>query len=382
MTEPLLSVHELRTYFRTERRRGARRRWRLVRHRSERDGRRRRRIRLRQVGHRRSRCCDSSSARAASSQAAQIEFEGTDLLTLDDESMRAIRGNRIAMIFQEPMTALNPVLHGRRPDGRGARACTRDISRREAWARAVEMLGVVGIPDPAERAKRLSAPALGRHAPARDDRDGAHDARPRSLIADEPTTALDVTIQAQILELLAALQRADGDVDAAHHARPRRGRRVDVASDRDVRGRDRRAGRTCASCSRSRTIRTPRDCWPRCRASANERERLARDPGRRAVAVRLARRLPLSRALPVRVGALRARASAALSDRRGHVSRCHLAVEPRAAQHAARSARRAGGSAARDRQHDEHRTRALDAASVGARAHQALPDHAAGCCGA
>jgi oligopeptide/dipeptide ABC transporter ATP-binding protein len=132
----------------------------------------------------------------------QIVFDGADLMTLDVESLRRLRGDRIAMVFQEPMTALNPVyrvgdqiaevlrVHGQAPG---------------AWDRAVEMLRLTGIPDPADRARSyphqlsggmrqrvMSAMALVMH--------------PALVIADDPTTALDVTVQAQILALLADLR--------------------------------------------------------------------------------------------------------------------------------------------------------------------------------
>jgi peptide/nickel transport system ATP-binding protein len=139
---------------------------------------------------------------------SKIEFEGRDLLTLDEERMRQVRGNRIAMVFQEPMTALNPVFTIGDQVAEVARVHS-DVSRRAAWERAVEMLNLVGIPDPRERAKsyphQLSGGMRQRVLIAM-----ALVMNPSLLIADEPTTALDVTIQAQILELLAGLQQRLG----------------------------------------------------------------------------------------------------------------------------------------------------------------------------
>jgi peptide/nickel transport system ATP-binding protein len=139
---------------------------------------------------------------------SRIEFEGRDLLSLDEEGIRRIRGNRIAMVFQEPMTALNPVFTIGDQVAEVARVHAR-ASRRAAWERAVEMLNLVGIPDPRERAKsyphQLSGGMRQRVLIAM-----ALVMSPSLLIADEPTTALDVTIQAQILELLADLQQRLG----------------------------------------------------------------------------------------------------------------------------------------------------------------------------
>ncbi len=139
---------------------------------------------------------------------SRILFEGVDLLGLDDEGIRRVRGNRIAMVFQEPMTALNPVFTIGDQVAEVARVHA-DASRRAAWDRAVEMLAVVGIPDPRQRARdyphQLSGGMRQRVLIAM-----ALVMNPALLIADEPTTALDVTIQAQILELLTTLQHRLG----------------------------------------------------------------------------------------------------------------------------------------------------------------------------
>ena len=139
---------------------------------------------------------------------SRIEFEGKDVLSLDEEGIRRIRGNRIAMVFQEPMTALNPVFTIGDQVAEVARVHS-DMGRKAAWERAIEMLNLVGIPDPRERAKsyphQLSGGMRQRVLIAM-----ALVMNPSLLIADEPTTALDVTIQAQILELLADLQQRLG----------------------------------------------------------------------------------------------------------------------------------------------------------------------------
>ena len=135
---------------------------------------------------------------------SRIEFEGRNVLELPEPEMRKIRGNRIAMIFQEPMTSLNPVFTVGEQIAEVARVHA-NASRREAWDRAVEMLQLTGIPAPAQRANeyphQLSGGMRQRVMIAM-----ALVMNPALLIADEPTTALDVTIQAQILELLQQLQ--------------------------------------------------------------------------------------------------------------------------------------------------------------------------------
>jgi oligopeptide/dipeptide ABC transporter ATP-binding protein len=131
-----------------------------------------------------------------------------DLLQLPNEQMRGLRGMRMAMIFQEPMTALNPVMRVGDQIAEAAVVHTR-ISKSEAWTRAVAAMNEVAIPDAERRARnyphQLSGGMRQRIMIAM-----AIVNRPQMLIADEPTTALDVTVQAQILELLAQLRRKFG----------------------------------------------------------------------------------------------------------------------------------------------------------------------------
>nr|WP_232478955.1 ABC transporter ATP-binding protein [Roseomonas rosulenta] len=138
----------------------------------------------------------------------EVLLEGTDLMRLSEVDMSALRGRALSMVFQEPMTSLNPVMTvGRQIAEPVVRHL--GLSTRAAAARAQEMLRLVGIPDPARvagayphlmsggmRQRAMIAIALA--------------CRPSLLIADEPTTALDVTVQAQILDLLAELQREMG----------------------------------------------------------------------------------------------------------------------------------------------------------------------------
>ena len=138
----------------------------------------------------------------------RIRFDGRDLLALDEAEMRAIRGNEISMIFQEPMTSLNPVLTVARQIGETL-MLHQKLDARAARARAVEMLRLVRLAEPERRARQyphelsggmrqrvMIAMALACH--------------PKLLIADEPTTALDVTIQAQILDLMRDLKADSG----------------------------------------------------------------------------------------------------------------------------------------------------------------------------
>ncbi|CAN5349527.1 ABC transporter ATP-binding protein [soil metagenome] len=137
-----------------------------------------------------------------------IGIEGRDLRTLSRHDVEDLRGSRIAMIFQEPLTSLNPVMTIGDQIAEGVRR-HRKVGRAKAHARALEMLRLVGIPDPVRRA-RQHAHELSGGQRQRAMIAVAMACDPRVLIADEPTTALDVTIQAQILDLMRDLQNRLG----------------------------------------------------------------------------------------------------------------------------------------------------------------------------
>ncbi|HEY0372953.1 MAG TPA: ABC transporter ATP-binding protein [Thermoanaerobaculia bacterium] len=138
----------------------------------------------------------------------EIRFKGRDLASLSEKEMRGVRGNDIAMVFQEPMTSLNPVFKIGAQVAEAIRI-HRKVGKKEAWKQAGDMLDLVSIPDPHKRLHdyphQLSGGMRQRVMIAI-----ALSCDPELLIADEPTTALDVTIQAQIMELLASLQKKLG----------------------------------------------------------------------------------------------------------------------------------------------------------------------------
>ena len=142
-------------------------------------------------------------------EGGDIRYHGESLLKMSDEQMGHIRGNGIAMIFQDPMTSLNPVYTIGRQLGEGLRL-HRGYSRKRALERSIELLRMVGIPNPEQRVKdyphEFSGGMRQRVMIAM-----ALACDPDILIADEPTTALDVTIQAQIIELMQEMQEKSGN---------------------------------------------------------------------------------------------------------------------------------------------------------------------------
>ena len=213
-------------------------------------------------------CGKSVTARAilrliappGSIRAGKILFDGRDLLTLNKAEMRKIRGNRISMIFQEPMSSLDPLFNIGDQIMEAIRLHQK-IDRKTAFETAVSMLQKVGIPDAASRMKyypfQLSGGMRQRVMIAT-----ALSCRPEILIADEPTTALDVTIQAQILDLLEKLQQEihmsmiviTHDLSLVKKHRQQ--------AHHHVRGEDRGKRLDPPNCSRGPCTRIRRDCSP------------------------------------------------------------------------------------------------------------------------
>ena len=196
---------------------------------------------------------------------SRIEYEGVNLLDLSPNELREIRGAQIAMIFQEPMSSLNPVLTIGSQIVEAIRA-HEPVSKNEATDRAVELLTVVSIPDPDRRMKdyphQMSGGMQQRVMIAM-----ALSCRPKILIADEPTTALDVTIQAQILDLLKDLKARFGMsvIFITHDLGVLAGIADRVAV--MYGGKIVEHGRNPARSSNGRRIRTRRACSPRSHTS-------------------------------------------------------------------------------------------------------------------
>ena len=138
-----------------------------------------------------------------------VMFEGRDLLQMPDSEMRSVRGHEIAMIFQDPMTAMNPVFTVGDQIVETIRVHDRTVSKSQAWERSVDLLQMVGVPEPKQRASQYP------HEYSGGMRQRAMIAmaianEPKLLIADEPTTALDVTVQAQVMEVLQKVREETG----------------------------------------------------------------------------------------------------------------------------------------------------------------------------
>ncbi len=145
----------------------------------------------------------------ANVEQGRIMFDGRDLLQLGDRERRALRGVRISMIFQEPMTSLNPVFKIGEQIADVFRVHHK-LNKKEAWNRAVELLDLVKIPEPERRAHEYAHQLSGGMRQRAMIAMALASPEPGLIIADEPTTALDVTIQAQILHLLSQLQERVG----------------------------------------------------------------------------------------------------------------------------------------------------------------------------
>ena len=239
--------------------------------------------------------------RAARITGGTVEIDGVDVTAASEDRRRELRGTTVSMIFQEPMTALNPVM---RVGEQIAEAPLVRLgqSRREAKQRALELMRLVGIPDPARRAEayphELSGGMRQRVMIAI-----ALSGDPRLILCDEPTTALDVTIQDQILKLLQQLQReldvalvfVSHDLAVVAQTSP--------AGRRDVRGPDRRDGRRGGRLPRAAASVHARPAALGARLRRGARDALL-DSGRAARSRVAAARLPLPPALPVRADGL------------------------------------------------------------------------------
>ena len=236
-----------------------------------------------------------------------VRLGDTDVLALEGESLRRIRGRRIGMIFQDPMTSLNPVFTVGDQIAEGIRAHFK-VSRSEARERSLQLLQEVGIPDPASRLDayphQLSGGMRQRVMIAI-----ALSAEPEILVADEPTTALDVTVQAQILEVLDQLRDSRGMAVLLITPRPGHRGRAGGPRGGDVRGADRRGGADDRSLFTSPSHPYTQGLFASVPRITRTGAATHADPGHGPAAHRLARGLPVPSALPQSVRQERAHAA-------------------------------------------------------------------------
>ena len=234
--------------------------------------------------------------RKSTRMTGSIKIGGKEIVGMSEPDLMQVRGADAAMIFQDPQSSLHPYFTIGDQIMESYRAHNK-VSKRAAKARAVDMLGRVGIPNPSRRVDQyphefsggMRQRAMIAMALAND---------PKLLIADEPTTALDVTVQAQILELITDLQRDFGSAIVAHHPRPRRGGRDRRRRPGDVRRPRVEHGPVDKIFAVRRCTRTPGVCWRACRRSPLVR-RAAPDPRHAAQPAGHARRLRLPPAVRV-----------------------------------------------------------------------------------
>ena len=275
-----------------------------------------------------------------------ITYDGRELLGLKEKQLAGVRGVSIAMIFQDPMTSLNPVYTVGWQIAEAVRA-HQDVSKDEAMAKAVDLLKLVGIPNATERARNYPHEFSGGMR-QRVVIAVAMANNPAVILADEPTTALDVTVQAQVLEHAAEGAGGDRRGAAAHHPRPRGHRRAGRPRPRHVRrapGGDRHGRPALLPAGHAlhpRPARVPPEARRRGRRAP------AADPRVAPVADRRRRGLPVRAPLPAPARDLRRRGARAAAGRRtdgprahrhvpadgiddvddvGHVAACHFADE-------------------------------------------------------
>ena len=272
--------------------------------------------------------------------AGRIEFDGRNLLDLSEPEMRKVRGNAISMIFQEPMTSLNPVLTIGRQIAE-ALVLHRGLSEKAALSARRRNAAQGAHPGGGTASHAVSAPALRRHAPARDDRDGA---RLRAAAADRRRADDRARRHDPGADPRADARAARGDrrVDDPDHARSRRGGRDRAPRRRDVRGpqgrgsADRGAVRRAAPSVHARPARV--DAPPR-RLGQRDRQAAGRDPRHGAVAEGARAGLPVRAALPQRRRALRGEVPPLELHAPGHWAACwHPVAAPRATRDAEMSA--------------------------------------------